>query len=172
MEIWKDIPGYEGYYQASNKGNIKSMLFQCNLTGKKYPRERVLKQKIDKDKNKRVELWKNGENKTWLVHRLIGITFLGIPKEKMTINHKDGNRLNNNLDNLEWLSLADNIRHGFKTDLYPQKHVLLTNKITGKKEIMLSMSQASKYIGKKVKYISDAIRNNKQENEIYKWELI
>lgn len=172
MEIWKDIPGYEGYYQASNKGNIKSLKFQCNLTGKKYPREKILKPKTDKWKNKRVDLWKNGEHKTWLVHRLIGITFLGMPKEKMTINHKDGNRLNNNLDNLEWLSLAENIRHGFKTDLYPQKHILLTNKITGKKEIMLSMSQASNYIGKKVKYISNAIRKNKQENEIYKWELI
>ena len=172
MEIWKDIPGYEGYYQASNKGNIKSLKFQCNLTGKKYPREKILKQKTDKWKNKRVELWKNGEHKTWLVHRLIGITFLGIPKEKLTINHKDGNRLNNSIDNLEWLSLTDNILHGFRTDLYPQTHVLLTNKKTNITTEIRSMSEASKLMGKCVKYLSNCKHKSKNENDLYKWEFV
>lgn len=171
MEIWKDIPEYEGYYQASNLGNIKSLKFQCNFTGKKYHREKILKQKIDKWKNKRVELWKNGEHKTWLVHRLIGLTFLGKPKEKMTINHKDGNRLNNNIENLEWLTLKDNILHGFKNDLYPQKHILLTNKITGETFEIRSMSEAARTIGKNERYISECIQRGKTENNFYKWEL-
>lgn len=171
MEIWKDIPGYEGYYQASNIGNIKSLIFQCNFTNKKYPREKLLKQKVSKDKCKRVELWKDGEHKTWLVHRLVGMTFLGIPKTKMTINHKDGNRLNNNIDNLEWLSLADNILHGFRTGLYPQTHVLLTNKKTNATIEIRSMSEASRLMGKHVKYLSDCKHRNKNENDLYKWEF-
>lgn len=172
MEIWKDIPGYEGYYQASNKGNIKSLQFQCNLTGKKYPREKVLKQKIDKDKNKRVILWKNGKSKTWLVHRLIGITFLGEPKEKMTINHKDGNRLNNNIDNLEWLSLNENILHGFNNGLYPQPHILLTNKETNETIERRSMSEASRTMKKNVGYISSKLKQGKFENKQYSWKVV
>jgi len=172
MEIWKDIPGYEGLYQASNLGNIKSLIFQCNFNNKKYHREKILKQKITKDKCKRVELWKNGEHKTWLVHRLVGLTFLGEPKEKLTINHIDGNRLNNNLDNLEWLSLKDNIIHGFENGLYHQRHVILTDKATGKKIEVRSMSKASKMIHQHIKYISSNLQRGKTENEFYKWELV
>ena len=98
MEIWKDIPEYEGYYKVSNKGRVKSLLYQNNVLNKKFPREKILKQKKDKYNSYRVELWKNGKNKTWLVHRLVGLAFLGTPKENMTINHKDGNRLNNNIE--------------------------------------------------------------------------
>lgn len=172
MEIWKDIPGYEGLYQASSLGNIKSLKFQCNLTGKKYPREKILKQKIDKWKNKRVELWKNGEHKTWLVHRLIGITFLGIPKEEITINHKDGNRLNNKVENLEWCSIKDNIRHAFRNNLInTQIKVKIINKITGAVIFPSSLSEGSKIIGKNYRYISECLRNGKKENDLYKWEL-
>lgn len=172
MEIWKDIPNYEGLYQASNLGNIRSLMFQCNLTGKKYNREKVLKQKVDKYKNKRVELWKNGEHKTWLVHRLIGITFLGTPAEKMTINHKDGNRLNNNIENLEWLTLTDNILHGFRNDLFPQTHILLTNKKTNETIEKRSMSEASKAMNMNVGYISGKLKKGKTENKHYSWKVV
>ena len=157
----------------TNGSAAPTTLFQCNLTGKKYKREKILKPKIDVQKNKRVELWNNGKHKTWLVHRIIGITFLGIPKEKMTINHKDGNRLNNNIDNLEWLTLADNIKHGFKNKLYStQKEVKITNKKTNETTNFMSLSQASKYIGKNIGYISNNAKKQKYENKNYKWELL
>lgn len=171
MEIWKDIPGYEGYYQASNKGRIKSLLFQNNVCNKKYPREKILKEKKSKDNCLRVDLWKNGQHKTWLTYRLVAMAFLGIPKDKKTtVNHKDGNRLNNNIDNLEWLSLADNIRHGFENNLYShQTKTKVINKHTKEEYIFASMSKASKYIGHGEKYISDKVRKNILENELYKW---
>ena len=173
MEIWKDIPGYEGYYQASNKGKIKSLLFQNNILNKKYSREKILKQKKDKYNSYRVELWKDGKSKTWLVHRLVGITFLGIPKENMTINHKDGNRLNNNVENLEWCTLKENINHGFRTGLYTfQIKTRVKNKKDNTVNEFISMAEASRYIGRNSGYISDKTNKGYYENELYCWELL
>jgi hypothetical protein len=105
-------------------------------------------------------LWKNGKEKSWLVARLIGITFLGNPKEGDTINHKDGNRYNNNLENLEWLSRADNIRHAFETNLMStQKKIILIS--DNYKQEFRSMSLASKYIGRNNGYISLCLKNNR-----------
>lgn len=69
-------------------------------------------------------MWKDGKPKDFLVARLIATTFLeDLLETKMTVNHKDGNRLNNNVENLEWLSLADNIKYGFQYNQYPYKKI-------------------------------------------------
>lgn len=173
MEIWKDIPDYEGYYQASNLGNIKSLLFQSNLYNKKIPREKILKPKVDKDKCSRVDLWKDGKHKTYLSYRLVALTFLGKPKEGMTVNHKDGNRLNNNIDNLEWCTRKENIQHAYRTGLYKrQKKVKIENIENGGINNFRSLAEASKYIGKNKGYISGQIIKNKYANESYRWELV
>ncbi len=163
MEIWKDIPGYEGIYQASTFGNIRTVEGKTT-SNKRYPvrrwKSRVLKGRGDNPKTgKRVNLWKDGKPKDWLVARLVAITFLGNPPEGFTINHKDGNRLNNNLDNLEWLSLADNIKHGFANGLYPTKEVVLRYK--GQIFAFKSMYECDKYLKKYRGYTSNAIKNNK-----------
>lgn len=127
MEVWKDIPNYEGIYQASTSGEIRTV--DGKITSSKrceirHWKSRVLKGRgNNKTTGRRVSLWKNGKCKDWLVARLVAITFLGNPPENYTVNHKDGNRFNNRVENLEWLSLGDNIRHGFETGLYPQKSV-------------------------------------------------
>lgn len=120
-EIWKDIKDYKGY-QVSNKGRVrtKNKKSYTKKHGIRNWKDRVLKNKVSaKDNCSRVELWNDKGHKTILVHRLVAFTFLGEPISKnMTVNHKDGNRLNNCVNNLEWLSRADNIRHGFKNGLY------------------------------------------------------
>lgn len=131
MEVWKDIPGYEGIYQASSLGNIRTAEGKTTYTekhGVRHWKSRSLKGRGDNYRTgKRVSLWKDGVVKDWLVARLVAITFLGNPPEGFTVNHKDGNRMNNAVDNLEWLSRADNIRHGFETGLYhTQKPIVLT----------------------------------------------
>ena len=69
----------------------------------------------------RVDLWKNGKPKCFLVARLVATTFLeDLIDTDMTVNHKNGNRLDNRVENLEWLSRADNIRYGFENGQYPQ----------------------------------------------------
>ena len=73
-------------------------------------------------------MWKNGIVKDWLVARLVAITFLGYPVgDNNTVNHINGNRLDNRLDNIEWLSIGDNVRHAFETGLMPYKKVKLFN---------------------------------------------
>lgn len=175
QEIWKDVSNYEGYYQVSNLGKVKSLLFQNNVWNKKQKREKVLKQKLDKHKNYRVELWKNGTHKTFLVARLIAFTFYDkdINNEKLTVNHIDGNRLNNKLDNLEVISLKENIQHAFRNGLnHTQIKVKIIDKITGTIIYPSSLAEGSKIIDKNKGYLSGKIKSNIYENEKYKWVIV
>lgn len=118
---------------------------------------RVLKGRGDnKITGKRVSLWKDGKCKDWLVARLIAMTFLGIPKESDTVNHKNGNRLDNRIENLEWLSLSNNIKHAFNTGLMPYKKIKLYNKNC--ELIFRSMAKASEYLGQSSQYISNCLK--------------
>ena len=168
MEIWKDIPNFEGY-QASNLGRIRThnKTTYTQKHGVRHWKDRILKQKYSsKDKCYRVELWKDGQHKTLLVHRLIASTFLENHLESsLTVNHKDGNRRNNNVINLEWMSLQNNIQHGFENNLYPQINCILTAD-NGEKIEFNSLAKASKFIQRSNGYISNCIK--KQRNIISK----
>lgn len=123
-EEWKDIPNYEGLYQASNLGKIRALTFHNNVCFKK--RIHLLKQQIDKYNRKRITLQKEGKVKTFQVHTLIAITFLNknnfkslptedinsIALDNLEINHKDENPLNNCVDNLEWCTHLYNMQYG------------------------------------------------------------
>lgn len=159
-ENWKDIPGYEGIYQASTFGNIRTAEGKTT-SNRRYKvrswKSRVLKGRGDNyTTGKRVSLWKDGKAKDWLVARLVAMTFLGTPPEGFTVNHKDGNRLNNAVDNLEWLSLADNIRHGFSTGLYPTKSVTLSR--NGIHITFDSMAKCDEFLGRKRGYTSNSLK--------------
>lgn len=176
-EIWRDIPNYKGY-QASNLGKIRThnKTTYTDMHGIRHWKDRVLKQKITKStsrKNRydaRVELWKDGKHKTFLVARLIGVTFLG--ESNLTINHIDGNSLNNNVNNLEWVSIKENIQKGFENGLYPTKRIKLTNKKTKESMEFYSLSKCSKYMGKNKGYISGSIKKGKYENDKFIWSLL
>lgn len=176
-EIWKDIPEYEGLYQASNLGRIRTC--ENKITHTKKHGDRVWKQRIMKYRGNnyqtghRVSLWKNGKPKDYLVARLIGSVFLEESiHTKLTINHKDGNRFNNSIDNLEWITLADNIRHAFRTGLMPTKQIILENKLTGEKKKYMSLSSAGVAIGYNHSYFSYKLKKGKTENKLYRWELL
>lgn len=162
-EIWKDIPNYEGLYQASSLGRIRTVEGKTTYTerhGARHWKSRIMSGRGDYRKiGKRVSLWKNGVVKDWLVARLVAITFLGYPKNGAnTVNHKNGDRLDNRLENIEWLSLADNIRHAFDTGLMPYKRVKLFNKDC--EIIFRSQSKASKYLGRNPAYINLCLKRN------------
>ena len=127
MEEWKDIPGFEGLYQASTLGRIRTCEGKTTSSARfsrRVWKQRILKQKCNTNKKGRVdfrvELWKGKTHKTFLVSRLVAFTWCEGYKEGMTVNHKNGNPLDNSAVNLEWLSHGDNIRHGFANGLYPQ----------------------------------------------------
>lgn len=178
-EEWKDIPDYEGLYEASSFGRIRTHKDKTTFT--KHHRARHWQSKIMKGRGdfystgKRVGLWKDGKVKDWLVARLVAITFLGKPnKEANTVNHINGNRLDNRPENLEWLSIGDNVRHAFDTGLMPYHKIRLYNEDCDLK--FRSMAIAGKHIGRNQGYISNCIKKNRKiigvDGKIYNVEIL
>ena len=127
MEEWKDIPEFEGLYQASTLGNIRSCDGKTTYSvrhGERHWKQRIIKPQITPNKkgrfDARIKLYKNKKQLTFLVSRIVAITWCKGYKTGWTVNHKNGNPLDNRAENLEWLSHGDNIRHGFANGLYPQ----------------------------------------------------
>lgn len=114
-EVWKDIAEYEGLYQVSNQGRVKSLMLICRVVTK--PRELILKQCADRGGYMKVGLVKNGKRTTKPVHRLVAEAFIPNPDNKPEINHIDGNKKNNSVDNLEFCTRLENIRHAWSTGL-------------------------------------------------------
>jgi hypothetical protein len=120
MEQWKDIPGYEGYYQASTYGNIRSVERKIKRKdGTSQTKKSITKSKRIRKDYHATTLHKESERITYGVHRLIAMTFLPNPFNLPQVNHQDGNKLNNHLDNLEWSTGSDNIKHAIETGLRP-----------------------------------------------------
>ena len=169
MEQWKDIPGYEGIYQASTEGQIRSTDGKITSNARYATRiwnQRILKQKYKSRKNSgvkdaRVSLWKNGHEKTFLVSRLVAMTWCNGYRDGLTVNHIDGDPMNNRAENLEWISLGDNIRHGFANGLYSNQKTCVLINSSGVKNTFRSQCEASRKIGRNSSYIANCRRNNK-----------
>lgn len=115
-EIWKDIVGYEGLYQVSNLGNIRSLCFGSR-NHKKSNVIKLLKQTPTNCGYYKVQLYNNGHSKILYVHRIVAETFIPNPDCKPQVNHIDGNKSNNACFNLEWSSPSENQLHAIKTNL-------------------------------------------------------
>lgn len=104
LEIWKDIVGYEKLYQVSNLGRVRS--YDREVTYKNgtvhVHKGRILKTATNKSGYLQINLYRNGTQKVCLVHRLVAMAFLPNPDNLPCVNHKDENRSNSHVDNLEW----------------------------------------------------------------------
>ena len=107
MEIWKDIKNYEGYYQVSNFGNIRSLHKRNKYNLMKLPIKRGYYQ---------IGLRKDGTRKFCQVHRLVAQAFIDNPLNLPQVNHKDENKLNNIVDNLEWCTVSYNNCYGTRLE--------------------------------------------------------
>lgn len=116
QEIWKDVRGYEGLYQVSNLGRVKSLERQVKLRQytKNLP-EKNMKLTLNKRGYLYVHLCKNGKYQGYRVHRLVAMAFIPNPHNKPQVNHIDRNVLNNSVDNLEWCTNAENMKHASAT---------------------------------------------------------
>ena len=118
MEIWKDVENYEGLYQVSNLGRVRSLerdIYCQNGTFHQHLKEKMLVPVLDRYGYQFVGLYKNGKRKKITVHRLVAEAFLPNLENKPQVNHKDENPLNNCVDNLEWRTSKYNINYGTRT---------------------------------------------------------
>ena len=185
-EQWKDIKGYKGYYQVSNLGRIKSLsrMICRPKNGKWLTKDKILKQ-YTRNGYKTIILLKNKIRKDFLVHRLVGLAFIPNIENKPEINHKDGIKHNNNIENLEWVTKSENHLHAFRfLNRKPTKYWL------GKKgfrhhsskpivqsfngtivKIWDSMSDAHRN-GYNAGHICDCCKNNRPHHRGYNWNYL
>lgn len=163
MEIWKDVEGYENLYQISNLGNVRSLNYRNKGLVKN------LTQTVNQYGYKTVILRKDGMQKNFKVHRLVAIAFLSRVEDRNIVNHKDGNKSNNNALNLEWCTYSENLKHAYKTGLMkphctPKAH---NKKVyceeTGK--IYNSMKEAAKELGCHYNNISQCCLGKQQKTK-------
>lgn len=150
-EEWKPIKGYEGLYEVSNMGRVKSLHTSQGI---------ILKQYTDYYKYMKVTLNKNGTHKTKLVHRLVAITFIRNPNNYEVVNHKDGNKKNNTVDNLEWCTRSYNTKHAYHNGLMnadAKKRSVILYKRYGEYK---SITEAAKSLGVARNALSNAIHKN------------
>ena len=111
IEIWKDIPGYEGIYMVSTFGNIKSLdRYVIKSNGvRQLKHGKLLESQFNQDGYLQCKLCKDGKHKTVRVHRIVASVFIPNPDNLPEVNHKDCNRSNNHIENLEWATHKENV---------------------------------------------------------------
>ena len=113
-EIWKDIKNYEGMYQISNFGNVKTLsriIYGKNGKITNKISEKILKPIKSKNNYLQVILYKNNKKKNFYIHKLVAIYFIDNPENKKEVNHIDRNTNNNHVSNLEWVTSKENMKH-------------------------------------------------------------
>lgn len=115
--MWKDIKGYEGYYQINELGDVRSLdrVVVCGDKGGLMTRKgRIMDKVVNKDGYLNVGLSKFDKRKIYRIHRLVAETFLPNPENKPQVNHIDNDRKNNNVENLEWVTISENMYHAYR----------------------------------------------------------
>jgi hypothetical protein len=114
METWKAVAGFEGFYEVSDLGRVRSVgrVITTKNGVKRTVHQRILRPGTDKDGYFQVVLCKDGINRVMTVHRLVGIAFVNNPEKKEQINHLDESKQNNKATNLEWATHKENANYG------------------------------------------------------------
>ena len=181
VEIWKDIKDYEGLYQVSNLGNVRSLdkiIYQKNKSGKNQKhiyRGKELKKQKQLNGYEVVNLYKDAKMTKKLVHRLVAIAFIENKLNRHFINHKDNDKTNNNVENLEWCTQSENVvyayTHGVKIPPNMRK-VKRLNKEDIFIDMFESIQDAERFTNVRATNISKCCRNLRRTAGGYKWEYV
>ena len=152
-EIWKDIKGYEGLYQVSNLGRVKSLAKKAGTSNRS---EKIIKKNITRYGYYLNTLSKDGVVSYKSTHRLVAQAFIPNPQNKPTVNHIDGNRINNNVNNLEWCTQRENIIHKFKVLNY--KGVMFGKHLSDEHKKKISKSRSKKVLCVELNVVFDSAR--------------
>lgn len=156
-EIYRDIPNLQGLYQVSNVGNVKSIR-----------NNKVLSQTNHRGGYKLVSISIDGKHKELTVHRLVALAFIPNPNGHRDVNHKDGNKANNSVENLEWVSHSDNIKHSYRSLKQRRHHKPIRCLETG--VIYSSCKEASDKTGINRGSINHAVRGMYKHAGGLRWE--
>ena len=167
MTVWIPVSGYEGLYSINENGHVYG-----------HKRNKLIKPYINQSGYKKCALSKNSIVKHVSVHRILAATFLENAENKPQVNHMDGNKLNNNLSNLEWVTGSENIQHAFATGLsgmteeqrlmqgnWFKRKVFCLDKSSGKEFNFDSETAACKYFGFSKGTISRYIKGSRKSPE-------
>ena len=168
MEIWKDIEGFEGLYQVSNLGKVKSLNF--NHTKK----EKILKLQSGKYGYLLVSLCKEGKGKTYQVHRLVAQAFIPNLENKPQVNHKDEDKTNNKVENLEWVTSKENCNYRTRNERMANsksKPIYGINIKTNEKIEFLSTMEAERN-GFDASNIVHCLKGKRKSHKGYKWYYV
>lgn len=118
-EIWRAVSGYENYYEVSNLGRVRSVdrEFIDKIGRRQRRKSTILKQNTGNTGYLAVSLSKNGNIKLFTAHRLVALAFLELDEFRNEVNHRDGNKLNNHIENLEWVTSRENSLHAYANGL-------------------------------------------------------
>lgn len=167
-EIWKDIPQYKGLYQVSDKGNVRSLShYTRNNTngGKRLTKGRILSQYIMPNGYLQVQLSKGDERKKFYTHRLVAIAFLRNEMNLSDVNHINGDKNYNSVENLEWCTHQENQIHMVKNRMTRKATPVIHTKTNIEYD---SISQAVKETGISKYFIN---KHCKRENN-YEWRFV
>ena len=164
METWRPVKGYEGYYEVSNKGRVKSL-----VSGK------LLSPQSNGVGYLKVELWKDKIGKKKYIHRLVADAFLPNPLNRAEVNHRDSDPTNNTLENLEWVSSSENTKHAvYKGALKAwgnkAKAIEAINVESGMVLRFATISEAERVIG--TRHITDVLKGKRNQCKGYTFRYI
>lgn len=144
MEQWKPIEGFEGLYEISNLGRVKSLPKRSGTCNRK---ESIRKLSYTKDGYIKIRLCGNGKDITTRVHRLVANAFIPNPENKNTVNHIDGDKTNNKVDNLEWVNRSEQLLHAYSLGLKKPVHTNRKLTISDVEEIRKTFKKNDRYYG-------------------------
>lgn len=162
MEQWKSIPGYEGFYEASSEGRIRSVPHIVSCYGKggtKMADGRILKPYDSTPGYLIVTLSRDGEKTKRQVHRLIAMTFLGGDHPELQVNHKNLNKHDNRVSNLEWATQSENIKHAYKEGAMPRDVWRKKMRCVETGQIFDSSYNAAEWVNENYKQYSGNVKN-------------